>query len=163
MELIVNILAPVLVFIAGFTGNAEVAMVQASAQDGSGSVELGLLQEFSPRGEAGGFAMPASGCSAADPRWHGNPIHDCDTLPDISTDKPIIRLGDPVEIFWDPRSHTNCILSANLMALSPVPDGNVAGSREDSPEGETTYSIVCDGAGNSDTVTVKVLPRIQET
>ena len=128
----------------------------------SSSVELGL-REVSPKGEAGGFAIPASGCSAASPEWHGAPIHDCATFPDISVDKPIIRLGDPVEVSWDPRTHANCILSGNVMELTPVPNPNSIDSRTDYPTGETTYTITCEGAGNTDSASVKVLPRIQET
>jgi hypothetical protein len=155
MQMLVHVFAPAMLFFAALFGTHTAAPAQTS-------VELGLY-EVSPRGDAGGFAMPASGCSPADPQWHGYPIHDCAVHPDISVDKPIIRLGESVIVSWDPHTHTNCVLSNNVMALTPVPDGNVAGNRTDYPTGETTYSIVCDGAGNEDSATVKVLPRIQET
>jgi hypothetical protein len=168
MESILNILTPVIMLVSGLMGLGDGNVAQVSAIEEVQSVELGLT-EVSPRGAAGGFAMPASGCSDADPDWHGLPIHDCATLPDIRTNSPIIRLGDPVTISWDPRGNVNCVLSSNVMALvvSPnsttPPNGNAIGSRIDSPTGETTYTIVCDGSGNQDAATVKVLPRIQET
>lgn len=162
METLLQLLTPVLLFVGTFANTGDLPQVPVEMPPSQTSVEVGLY-ETSPRGAEGGFAMPASGCSAADPRWHGTPIHDCDVLPDISTDKPIIREGDSVTIHWDPQGHINCVLSSNLMALSPPPDGNVAGSRTDTPTGETSYSIVCGGPGNSDTVTVKILPKIQET
>ncbi len=157
MDILISSLAAITLFVSSITGVAVSTEVQPLE-----SVELGL-SETSPLGEQGGFAMPASGCSAADPQWHGGVIHDCAIRPDISADQPIVRLGDPVTISWDPRTHTNCMLSSNLTSLSPEPDGEVAGSRELIPTGESTYSIICDGVGNGDAVTVKVLPRFQET
>lgn len=165
METIFNIITPIVMFassILGLGGQNTLSTQDTISEETPSSVEIGLY-ETSPRGEEGGFAMPASGCSAADPLWHGYPIHDCSILPDISTNKPIIRLGDPVTIFWDPKIHGGCLLSSNVEALSPTPDAGIADSRVDYPTGETSYSIVCDGVGNSDSVTVKVLPRIQET
>lgn len=159
MEFVLSIIASLVALTGGLLGpDDNIAQSVAAPQ----SVEFGL-SEVSPKGASGGFAMPASGCSAAAPDWHGAPIHDCAVFPDISVDKPIIRLGDSVDVSWDPRTHTNCVLSSNVMDLSPVPDGNIAGSRTDTPTGETSYSISCDGAGNEDSATVKVLPRIQET
>lgn len=163
MEILVNIFTPVLIFVATLMGMQTTPATDAQMSiQGHNSVELGLL-EMSPNGEQGGFAIPASGCSPSNPNWHGYPIHDCDILPDISVDKPIVRLNDRVIVTWDPKIHQNCVLSANLMALTPTPSGAVAGSRPDYPTGETSYSIVCDGVGYSDSVTVKVLPIIQET
>jgi hypothetical protein len=167
METVLNIIAPVVVFVAslmGFGGNyAQVVAIEEPR-----SVEIGL-SEVSPKGEAGGFAMPASGCSAASPTWHGLPVHDCATFPDITVSKPIIRIGDPVTVSWDPRTHTNCVLSSNVTSLTSSPNpstppvGTAIGSRIDNPTGETIYTITCDGVGNYDTAAVKVLPRIQET
>jgi hypothetical protein len=157
METIFNILAPAILLLSSVTGwGGDLAQAPQIVE----SVEMGL-SEMSPRGEAGGFAMPASGCSVA--ASHGLPIHDCSILPDITADKLWVRLGDPVTVTWNPRVHVNCVLSNNLMALIPAPNGNVPGSRIDYPTGETTYTIICDGEGNRDAVTVKVLPRIQET
>lgn len=168
METIFNLLAPAIMLVSSLMGLGDAHTAQVATVQAQRSVELGLT-EVSPRGEAGGFAMPASGCSAADPNWHGEPIHDCASLPDIRTNSPIIRLGDPVTVSWDPRGNTSCVLSSNVTSLitSPnpatAPDGNVIGSRIDSPTGETIYTIVCAGAGNQDAATVRVLPRIQET
>lgn len=159
MELISYIVLTLGALFSGFSGVPETP----SAVLASASVELGI-QEVSPRGEAGGFAIPASGCSDADPDWHGFPIHDCSVLPEINTNKPVIRYGEDVIITWDPHSHINCVLSGNVTDLPPVgADGNFPGTRTDTPTGETTYTITCDGVGNADAATVKVLPRIQET
>ncbi len=168
METIFNLLAPVIMLVSGLMGLGDAHIAQVATIQEQRSVELGLT-EVSPKGEAGGFAMPASGCSSADPDWHGAPVHDCSTLPDIRTNNPIIRLGDPVTVSWDPRGNTGCVLSSNVTALvsSPnpatAPNGNAIGSRIDSPTGETIYTITCTGTGNRDQATVKVLPRIQET
>ena len=168
METILNLFTPAIMLFSSLMGFGDTNLAQVPVVAQAQSVELGLT-EVSPLGAAGGFAMPASGCSAADPNWHGLPVHDCVTLPDIRTNTPIIRLGDPVTVSWDPRGNVNCILSSNVTSLtvSPnpatVPNGNAIGSRIDSPTGETTYTIVCDGAENRDSATVKVLPRIQET
>lgn len=158
MEFITQFAGAALLFIASLTGGAGDTLAPTQPT----SVELGLY-EVSPRGEAGGFAIPASGCSPASPSWHGYPIHDCTVYPDITADKLIVRYGEDVEVSWNPYSHVNCVLSETVMVLTPLPDGDVADSRIDEPTGETTYSIVCDGAGNRDSVTVKVLPRFQET
>lgn len=165
METVLNFFTPILMLASSVMGVGSVAASDhAAVSVDQASVELGLT-ETSPRGAQGGFAMPASGCSAADPRWHGYPITDCSIMPDITTNKSIIRLGGSVIISWDPKIHQNCVLSPNVTRLNTpsTPDGNVAGSRTDTPTGETSYSIVCDGAGNQDSVTVKVLPRIQES
>ncbi len=158
METLINIVASAVLFVGSIVGlGSDATPLVATLQQPS--VEFGL-SEVSPRGEAGGFAMPASGCSDTS---HG-PIHDCALVPEINVNKSIIRLGDPVIVSWDPRSNTNCVLSDNVMALPPAtPDGNVADSRSSIPSGETTYTITCDGAGNEDSASVKVLPRIQET
>lgn len=170
METLFTIFAPVILFASSvmhFGVTTDTTIIQpVLAQQNQISVELDL-QELSPRGESGGFAMPASGCSAADPNpvWHGYPIHDCVNplfFPKISVDKPIVRSGNPVTVSWDPKAHRYCVLSANLASLSPVPDGTVVGSVIINLLGETSYSIVCEG-GYSDSVTVKILPRIQET
>jgi hypothetical protein len=156
MDILIQSLTAIALLISSVTG---VSLPIAQVPD---SIEVGL-SEVSPRGEEGGFAMPASGCSASDPEWHGGAIHDCEIRPDSSVDKPIIRLGSPVVVTWDPRSHTNCVLSDNLMATTPTPDGDVADNRTMYPTGETVFSIICDGVGNGDAVSVQVLPRFQET
>jgi hypothetical protein len=171
MESILNILTPAIMLVSSLFGFGDASMAQVASINEVQTVEIGLT-EVSPKGASGGFAMPASGCSAAEAGsdWHTDvPIHDCATLPDIRTNSPIIRLGDPVTVSWDPRGNVNCILSNNVMTLvtspnsSTAPNGNAIGSRVAEPTGETTYTIVCDGADNRDAATVKVLPRIQET
>ena len=163
MEHIVSFAITAIVSLTSLLGfSADVPATLALTESQPSSVELGLT-ELSPKGEAGGYAIPASGCSAASPDWHGFPIHDCSTFPDIQVDKPIIRLGDPVNVAWDPRTHVNCILSENVMVLAPTPNPDSVDARVDYPTGETTYTITCEGAGNTDSATVKVLPRIQET
>lgn len=167
MESLLQILTPIFFFTSALLGlGSETVQINAPEYTATPSVELGLY-EVSPRGEAGGFAMPASGCGVV---HNGRPVHECATsAPDISVDKPIVRLGDPVTINWNPKANINCVLSSNVMALtsspnpSTAPVAGVAGSRVDSPTGVTTYSITCQDTGNVDAVSVKVLPRIQET
>lgn len=157
METLIHLIAPLAMFIAGVTGFSS-GSTSAVATANQQSVEFGL-SEVSPRGVEGGFAMPASGCSDT---THG-PIHDCALYPEINVNKAIIRLGESIVVSWDPRSNTNCVLTTNVTALPPAtPNGNVVGSRDATPTGETTYSISCDG-NRTDSATVKVLPRIQET
>ena len=123
------------------------------------SVELGL-REMSPKGSEGGFAIPASGCSSG-----------CDHAPDpvITVDKPIVRYGDSVKIHWNPKTNTGCQLSENVNVLvgglnpTTTPNAMAVGSRIDLPEGESIYTITCNRSGHTDSATVKVLPRIQET
>lgn len=157
MQALVSFIAPVIIFVSTLISGSQPPSAQGPVSQVS-SVELGL-HETSPKGAEGGFAMPASGCSDTS---HG-PIHDCATIPTISVDKPIVRLGDSVTVTWNPHGHTNCSLSINLSSKTPAPNANATGSLVDSPTGETSYSIVCDGAGNQASVTVRVLPRIQET
>ena len=174
METLLQLFTTVAFFTASILGQGIVPSLSTheGAQVQSGSVELGL-NEVSPNGEAGGFAIPASGCSAADPRWHGGPADaGCVTVtkPTITVDKPIIRVGDTVKISWDPKGNAGCVLSPNVQALTvtplntaTAPNANAVGSKNDTPTAETTYSIVCGAAGNEASVSVRVLPRIQET
>ncbi len=166
MENIFNSIAPALLFVSSLLGLGtqpeqlnpapEINIVE--------SVELGL-SETSPRGEQGGFAMPASGCSAIPP--HPNTGCPPGALPIITVDKPLVRYGDDVVITWNPNGYTDCLLSTNLISLTGAPNpvtppiGSVGGSRTDTLTGQETYTITC--TGGSDSVTVKVLPRIQET
>ena len=162
MEILLQVLTPLLIFTSGLFGYGDISRTASPA-----SVELGL-KETSPNQESGGFAIPASGCGVV--HSNGTPENGCaPTAPDITASKPIIRLGDPVTVSWDPKANTGCVLSSTVTKLtkSPnpavVPDATAVGSRIDTPTGETIYTITCTGVGNADKVTVKVLPRIQET
>lgn len=180
METMFHVITPFILAVGGLFGfAAQDTVIENNVQVmREESVELGL-SETSPRGEMGGFAIPASGCSPVDPTGHRvpYPVHDCSTLPDISVDKPVIHYGDSVTVSWDPKTQVNCVLSANVMALvggsnpATAPNANLASSitnppRITTPTGETTFTITCDGnvnPNNIDTVIVKVLPKIQET
>lgn len=81
--------------------------------------------------------------------------------PEISADNELIRMGETVTISWQPNGNTNCTLSGNLMNMSPAPNPNADGSKEDQPTGRVTYTITCEGG--TDSVEVRVLPVIQET
>jgi hypothetical protein len=175
MEILLQLFTTVALFTAGVLGQGATQLLDTqNTQVLTDSVELGL-NEVSPNGEAGGFAIPASGCSPVNPIGHNSPfpIHDCNTPPDITVDKPIVRVGDPVTVSWDRKTHLQCVLSSNVMALRGGPNpltapdvsltGSPTGSRIDSPQNETVYSIICQGTGNRDSVTVKVLPQIQES
>jgi hypothetical protein len=159
METILHIVAPIIMLASSVFGfNTHTVSPSSEAPEvAQTSVEFELY-ETSPKGAAGGFAIPASGCAPADIH-DARGLHDCSTMPDISVDKPIIPYGESVTVSWDPTVHTGCVLSANLGSIAV----SSTGSTVTTPTGETSYSIVCDGVGNQDSVTVKVLPRIQET
>jgi hypothetical protein len=159
MDYIQEIIAASMLLIAGLMGSGGLGVVDPAPQ----TVEVGLA-ETSPLGEAGGYATPASGCSVA--ASHDESIHDCSTLPEIHTDKPIVRYGEDVVVGWNPYMHENCVLSQSVLLLPPttLPTPiTVSGVRTANPTAETTFSITCDGVGNFDSVTVRVLPRAQET
>ena len=153
MESILSIITSLLFAVTGATAGAE-----TPAAAGPSSVEIGLA-ELSPAGEAGGYAMPASGCSAAD--WHGRGLHDCNQQPLIDVDDPIVRMGENTTLRWNPNGISNCRLLGNLTNQGPV---SRAGSEVITPFADTTYVIVCDNqSAYTQSVTVRVLPRIQET
>ena len=163
MEILLQVLTPLIIFTAGIFGYTDSTSVLPTQT----SSELGL-REVSPNGETAGLAIPASGCGVV--HANGTPENGCaPTAPDITVNKPIIRLGDPVTISWNHKTNTGCTLSTTVTTLNinpnpaTAPDANAVGSRVDTPTGETVYTITCTGAGNGDKVTVKVLPRIQET
>lgn len=149
--------------LSSFFGNGEVV------SSATPSVELGL-HEVSPKGEMGGYAVPASGCGVVHTEANPSYVHECPaSVPEITVDKRIVRVGDPVTVSWNPKTNVGCVLSNNVTRLvtSPnpttPPDANAVGSRIDSPTGETTYTITCTGSGNTDSAIVKLLPRYQET
>ena len=80
--------------------------------------------------------------------------------PTITIDKPIVRYGEEVVITWDPVSvkNTACTLSPQISAGN---NANAVGNTTYTVTGETTFSITCNG-GTAE-VSVKVLPRVQET
>jgi hypothetical protein len=164
MEILIQLFTGTLMAITSFIGGGVVETEYAS-----NSVELGL-RETSPKGEGGGFAIPASGCGVVHTEANPDYVHECpSSVPNISVDKPIMRLGDPVTVTWDPKSNVGCVLSNTVMKLitspnpSTAPNPSVSGSRVDEPTGETMYTITCTGGGNTDNAIVKILPRYQET
>lgn len=180
MEIIAHTLTTFIVFVSGLTGINQLHLAEFVPQEPQASVEFGL-QEMSPNGADGGYAMPASGCSATNPvgnlDWgdgtHSDPIkgvtpNTCPTVPTITVDRPIVRQGDTVKISWNVNFNKSCILSSNVMDLIVSPlnvtsavNPNINGSRNDQPQSMTTYTISCEGG--SAAVTVKVTPRIVET
>jgi len=153
MESVFNIIASLLIAVTSLVGGE-----QASNNVAPSSVEIGIA-ELSPRGESGGYAMPASGCS--EDQWHGNGLHNCGRQPVIELDDTIIRIGEETELRWDPNGIDNCVLLGNLQNQGPVV---AAGSETIEPIADTTYVIICDNEQEyTQTVTVRVLPRIQET
>jgi hypothetical protein len=168
MENIFNSIAPALLFVSSLLGfGTEPNLVNPSIEtDVVQSVELDL-SETSPRGEQGGFAMPASGCSAIPP--HPNDLGCPGTNPIITATPSLVRYGSQVTISWDPNGNSSCVLTQNVTSLTgglnpPAPpsvNANAPGSRFDIVTSQETYGIFC--VGGYDYVTVKVLPRIQET
>lgn len=177
MENIFNSIAPALLFVSSLLGfGTEPALINPSIEtDIVESVELGL-SETSPLGAQGGYAMPASGCSALDPNWgdgtHPTPPATCaSTNPIITATPGLVRYGSNVTISWDPNGHSSCFLTQNVTSLTGSPNpttpvnANAPGSRIDIATGQETYAIICYSGITpyQADVTVKVLPRIQET
>lgn len=154
MESIFNTIISLVMAVTG----AGVGADQVANAPEPSSVEVGLA-ELSPAGEAGGYAMPASGCSASD--WHGAGLHDCNQQPEITVDNPIVRIGEETTLRWDTNGISGCELLGNLNNQGPVTG---SGSEVVAPFADTTYVIICDEeAAYTQMVTVRVLPRIQET
>lgn len=154
MESIFNVIVSLVMSVTG----AGVGADQVAVAPDPSSVEIGLA-ELSPAGEAGGYAMPASGCSAA--QWHGAGLHDCNQQPTIDVDDPIVRIGEETTLRWDSNGISGCQLLGNLTNQGPVTG---SGSEVITPFADTTYVIICDEeAEYTQAVTVRVLPRIQET
>lgn len=177
MENIFNSIAPALLFVSSLLGfGVDPATLDSTIKtDVVESVELGL-SETSPRGAEGGYAMPASGCSALDPNWgngtHSTPPASCaSTNPIITASPSLVRYGSQTNISWNPNGHTSCFLSQNVTSLTAPPNpsaavnANASGSRFDIMTGQETYGILCYSGADpyQAEVTVKVLPRIQET
>ncbi len=184
MQAVLNIFAPVFLFTSSLLGfTVPIQNQSLPSEQAPQSVELGL-REVSPNGERGGFAIPASGCSATNPNpnpnWGDGTHFDFNATclsarPTITVDKPIVRMGEMVTISWDPKLNIGCVFSTNMTALTgglnpntapnPMIVSGTAGNpaRKVIRSSQTTYSITCDGLLNQDSVTVKVLPRIQET
>lgn len=155
-----HLLIVVAAFIGLAGGVSHLAATQAPANQLS--AEIGL-SETSPAGPGGGFAIPASGCSASDTgAGHSSVgVHDCPG-PDITSDLVIARPGDTPNICWNTNAYAgaDCTLSNNLSSYS-IGDGCGTVTAYNTQ----TFSITCDaGSGPvSDDVTVLVLPLIEET
>lgn len=142
-----------LVFIALFSfeyvGGSDVV------QKHTKSVEFSLA-EVSPRGDAGGRMVPASGCS----HIHGDLSDPC-VGPSITASPNIIRSGGSVDITWNPGAHNNCSLSDNLKGAG---NPNTATTVNIVQTGASVYSINCtDGTPQEASVEVYVLPALYET
>lgn len=176
METIFNTIAPLILFASSLFG-FEYTVPSSGVAQTVQSVELGL-SETSPRGDEGGYAVPASGCSSLDPLWgdgrHPDSVCPVNPGPTITAFPPIIRYGESVSITWNANNNPGCVLTSNLNSLLPRPVDPYAvapnNSRVDTLTGQETYEIRCwnrivGGVEEAvfDQVTVKVLPRVQET
>lgn len=70
----------------------------------------------------------------------------------------IVRYNEEVKVAWSPLGNKACTLSAQI---APGNNANVTGEDTVVMTGETTFSITCENG--SDSVSVRVLPRVQET
>jgi len=148
MESVVHILTTLILAVSSMTGIGGGALVESQSP---GSSELGI-SELSPRGLAGGFAMPASGCSS-----HTHVGEICGD-PEIELEDPIIRDDDETQLCWDPNGRTDCRLLGDLQNRGPVTG---PGCETVNPNSDATYILIC---GNDVfPVTLRVLPRVQET
>ncbi len=82
--------------------------------------------------------------------------------PTITTDDPIVKVGDETEIEWDTKDvpPEDCSVFGPGVDISPLT--NPTGSETVTITAESTYVIDC-GANGKDEVTIRVLPIIQET
>lgn len=158
MEILVHIITPIIIAVSSFLGIQQPEEVT--------SVELGLIEEVSPRGQEGGFAMPASGCSYdySDPtEEHGHAdLTDCSGFPIIEIDPPIVRSGEEVDVDWNVGDHTGCEITYKDQVVN-IPNG---GSNTGTISGvvltaETLFTLTCNDG--SATAVGRVLPKIQET
>lgn len=102
---------------------------------------------------SGGSSYQYASC-AVDP---APPISDIS----ITVDPKIVRSGNSVTITWDGGNAEACTVKGPALTANAV-----TGSQEvPSLQGEATYILECTLGPNSksDTVTVRILPRIQET
>jgi hypothetical protein len=148
MKIFTYILILVLVFVGGLF---SVGLLHVG--DGPDTVEIGL-SETSPRGESGGYAVPASGCSGGD----------CEDVT-LTVDKTLVRKGDLVEVCWYPKTHTSCTLSPAVKFANDTPTG--VGCEDITITSEVVFELTCTaptslGAKES-TKRVRVLPMIYES
>jgi len=150
MEIFTQTLTGVLMFIGGLFG-ADIPVVD--------TVEIGL-SEMSPLGDAGGFAIPASGSSGCDVS-----LDNCAGDVVLTVDNALVRQGDTVEVCWYPKNHSSCTLS---------PASKFTGENADVPAcvdvvqtAETTYTLTCAEPTSLGEKTsskrVRVLPQMYES
>ena len=155
METIFSLITSTLIFITGLLPMQGIVGVQNQSMPDS--VEIGL-SETSPAGPQGGFAVPASGCTDLS---HG-PIHQCNKLPEISSNPYVIRMGESATVTWKTNGIAGCELIGDLAAAGSL-STNAQGSEVVQPSSDAVYTIRCTSDTYMDIVTVRVLPRIQET
>ena len=165
MEIFSSFIAPLIVAFSSLTsiGAGDVSVVSEPV-----GVEVGLL-EVSPNGSAGGFAVPACGCSTL----HRGIIHDCNPSGGSNPGGPsvevcddgstVIRSGESVDICYDNQTIINCEVIDSLGNVL-IPSITGLGSETFTPLSDTQLGIICNEQSEySDTVGIRVLPRIQET
>ena len=149
MESVAHIIASLMLAVSSMTGIGDDGLSKQSQS--AGSAELGIV-ELSPRGVEGGFAMPASGCSA-----HTHTGEICGD-PEIDLEDPIIRDDETTQVCWDPNGRTDCRLLGDLENRGPVTG---PGCETVDPDSDSTYILIC--GSDVQSATLRVLPRVQET
>jgi hypothetical protein len=148
MKIFTQILILVLVFVGGVLSVG--VLYQADAPD---SVEIGI-SETSPLGPAGGYAVPASGCSGGD----------CEDVT-LTVDNTLVRKGDPVTVCWYLKSHTSCSLGPSARFSNPVPTTDAC--EDITITGEVVFELICTAPTSlgtkESTKRVRVLPEMYES
>lgn len=164
-SIFILVCSAVLLFIGVHGQGEKLAHTQKQIE----SVELGLA-ELSPRGELGGYAIPASGCGAA----HGAHGALCPP-PTISITARNITMnggytngtlvfnpGDEVEIKWDSTQMSSCVAGPNTSDFSTGAGNPISGQDVDIIEpaagSDTTLGISCtdlNGATHAASVVIR--------
>ena len=111
------------------------------------SVELGIAS-FSPSGEEGGAAIPAS-C--------GSPHSGDLCTPPTFKASISINEGDSAPLTW------SCIDSSSSSGINFSTGGMVSGSTDVSPITTTTYTLLCSNGGRSTVIITVLHPKISIT
>jgi hypothetical protein len=148
MKIFTHILILVLVLVGGVL---TVGVLYPG--DAPDTVEIGL-SETSPRGDSGGYAVPASGCSGGD----------CEDVT-LTVDSTLVRKGEPVTVCWYLKGHTSCSLNPANKFNDPVPISDAC--EIITITGEVEFKLTCTAPTNlgtkESTKRVRVLPEMYES
>lgn len=120
-----------------------------TAETGNGfrSVELGLL-ETSPRGQAGGLAIPASGDSSTNPPTATIEVRNITTSSDWTGADTTIFAGEETELRWSSTNASTC--SGSNFETGGATGGSTgsdaSGVNEPAVDNTTLYTVSCENS-----------------